>query len=79
MGRRGAAPEGVLVLDRPGLDTELARLLHRTERFDVDALRGSLDEARRARGDAGPTLARVLVDRGLVTEAELAPLLAQLA
>ncbi|MCO5165299.1 MAG: serine/threonine protein kinase [Planctomycetes bacterium] len=67
------------MLDRPGLDTELARLLHRTERFDLAALRGSLDEARRGRGGAGSTLARVLVDRGLVTEAELAPLLAQLA
>jgi tRNA A-37 threonylcarbamoyl transferase component Bud32 len=66
------------VLDQSGLDTELARLLHRTERVDLATLRGSLEEVRRARPEDGPTLARTLVGRGVLTEAELAELLGQL-
>lgn len=66
------------MLDQGGLDTELARLLHRTERVDLAVLRGSLEEVRRGRPEDGPTLARILAGRGVLTEAELADLLKQL-
>lgn len=67
------------MIDQRGLDTELARLLHRMQRVDLGTLRGTLEEVRRKRPEAGPTLARMLVGRGVVTAAEVEPLLGRLA
>ncbi|MCO5165614.1 MAG: serine/threonine protein kinase [Planctomycetes bacterium] len=59
-------------IDRPGRDTELALALR--QRVDPPTLRGTLDEVRQARAEGGPTLARLLVGRGVLDAAEAARL-----
>lgn len=69
----------VAPLDEDGMDTQLARALHRIGRLELATLRAALDEVRRTRKQGeGPTLARTLAQRGLITEAELQTVLAQL-
>lgn len=63
------------LLSTPGLDTCLARLLHKQGRLDLQALLGLLAQARREPG--GGTLAERLARQGLVPEAELAGYLAE--
>ncbi|MBX3470417.1 MAG: serine/threonine protein kinase [Planctomycetes bacterium] len=65
-------------IDRRGLDTELALTLERQARLDLPTLRGTLAEVRQGRGDGGPTLARLLVGRGVLGAAEANQLLADL-
>ena len=59
------------MLDDAGRDTELARFLHGCGRLDRHTLHGLLNEARRSRSAGGGTLARVLVERGLLPVAEV--------
>lgn len=63
-------------LDTPGLDTWLARLLHARQRVDLPTLQG-LVQASRVAGGAGPTLARTLVERGLLDASEAVTCLAE--
>ncbi len=61
-------------LDLPGLDTWLARALHAAGRVPLPALQ----EALRAARAGGPSLARALVGRGVLAEAEARTLVAGL-
>lgn len=67
------------VIDTAGLDTELARMLHRAGRLDKDSLQQHLTVSRSARGQGGATLARTLIGRGLISEQEASTFLSQIA
>ena len=58
------------MIDSPEHDTQLARILHDQRRLDLETLRGLLGEARATRPRRGPTLARLLVERGLMPPEE---------
>jgi hypothetical protein len=70
---------GPVLIDLPGLDTKLARFLHRQGRLDVGLLRSVLGETRATRTRTGCTLARELVRRGVLEETEAADCIARLA
>jgi Protein kinase domain len=63
------------LVDRPDLDTWLARLLLREGRLPQQALQILLAEARRARPQGGPTLAQSLIARGVFDRPALEELL----
>ncbi len=65
------------MIDRPGLDTQLARALHQRSRLSTGPLRAALDAARAAR-PGGPTLARRLVEAGALGEEEVVRVLEEL-
>jgi hypothetical protein len=63
----------------PTHDTELARLLHRSNRVDVGTLKGILEEARRSRASDATSLGDLLVARGVFTPEEKQEWLRRLA
>ncbi|MDC3379552.1 serine/threonine protein kinase, partial [Planctomycetota bacterium] len=66
-----------MLLDAPHMDTPLARMLHARGRLRLDALQHSLTQSRSVR-PGGPTLARLLVQRGLLSASEVEQCLDQL-
>jgi Protein kinase domain len=66
------------VLDQPGYDTPLARLLHARGRVPLPVLQGALSQTRDTRPTSSETLAQTLVGRGLLTAPEAETYLSQL-